>query len=230
MIATTHQPIFLPWPGFFYKALHADVTVLLDDVQFPHGRGWMTRNRLKSPQGELWLRVPVHRKGRGKQRIIDVALVQEGDWRHTHLESIRQHYADAPYLQDYFPFIQAVYQGKQRFLVDLNVEFIQHLWKALGLKGRLVRQSDLGITGGKTRLLADICGALGADTYVGLSPAEKYIEQDVFRAAGIDVRLLRFRPPLYPQLWGWGIYNLSALDLLLNCGTRSRAIIRASGV
>ena len=24
MVVTTHQPIFLPWPGFFYKALHAD--------------------------------------------------------------------------------------------------------------------------------------------------------------------------------------------------------------
>lgn len=54
MIVTTHQPIFLPWPGFFYKALCADVMVLLDDVQFPLGRTWITRNRLKSAQGEQW--------------------------------------------------------------------------------------------------------------------------------------------------------------------------------
>jgi hypothetical protein len=27
MIVTTHQPIFLPWPGFFYKGLRADTTI-----------------------------------------------------------------------------------------------------------------------------------------------------------------------------------------------------------
>lgn len=54
MIVTTHPPIFLPWPGFFYKAWRADTMVLLDTVQFPLGRSWMTRNRLKSDQGELW--------------------------------------------------------------------------------------------------------------------------------------------------------------------------------
>jgi hypothetical protein len=30
MVVTTHQPIFRPWLGFFYKALHADALVLLD--------------------------------------------------------------------------------------------------------------------------------------------------------------------------------------------------------
>jgi len=37
MIVITHQPIFLPWPGFFFKAMKADCMVLLDDVQFPQG-------------------------------------------------------------------------------------------------------------------------------------------------------------------------------------------------
>ena len=70
MIITTHQPIFLPWPGFFAKALQADAMVLLDTVQFPIGRSWMTRNRLKSDQGELWLRVPVWKTGKGTQRFV----------------------------------------------------------------------------------------------------------------------------------------------------------------
>jgi len=52
MIVTTHQPIFLPWPGLFDKALRADTGVLLDEVQFPLGRGWMNRNRLESQHGE----------------------------------------------------------------------------------------------------------------------------------------------------------------------------------
>jgi hypothetical protein len=65
MVVTTHQPIFLPWPGLFYKALQADALVLLDRVQFPQGRGWLHRNRLKSDQGDHWLRVPIRKGGRG---------------------------------------------------------------------------------------------------------------------------------------------------------------------
>jgi len=77
MVVTTHQPIFLPWPGFFYKAMRADVLVLLDRVQFPHGRGWMHRNRLKSDQGDHWLRVPIWKAGRGTQLIADVEICNE---------------------------------------------------------------------------------------------------------------------------------------------------------
>ena len=229
VIVATHQPIFLPWPGLFYKALHADVMVLLDDVQFPRGRGWMTRNRLKSPQGELWLRVPVHRKGRGKQRIGEVELLESQDWRRIHLESIVQHYANAPYLPDHLPRIRAAYEKERRLLVELNLELIRLLWEGLGLRTKLLTQSELGVTGGKTQLLADVCRAVGGDRYVSLSPAEKYIEPTLFASAGIGVDFLHFRPPLYPQLWGWGIYNLSALDLLLNCGPRSLDIIRDAG-
>lgn len=61
--AAIHQPIFLPWPGLFRKAADADVLVLLDLVQFPRGRTWLTRNRLKNEDGEVWLTVPVSRKG-----------------------------------------------------------------------------------------------------------------------------------------------------------------------
>jgi len=229
MIVTTHQPIFLPWPGLIYKALHADVLVFLDDVQFPRGRGWMTRNRLKSPQGELWLRVPVHRKGRGKPRIGEMELLDSGDWRRRHLESIEQHYANAPYLPDYLPRIRAIYERDYRLLVDLNLALIGLLRDGLGLGTTLLTQSELGVTGGKTELLADVCRAVGADRYVTLSPAKKYIEPEVFESAGIGLEFLHFRSPLYPQLWGWGIYNLSALDLLLNCGPRSLDIIRGPG-
>jgi WbqC-like protein family len=89
MIITTHQPIFLPWPGFFAKALHADVMVLLDTVQFPLGRSWMMRNRLKSDQGELWLRVPVWKTGKGTQRICDVAICDDSPWPRKHHLSMR---------------------------------------------------------------------------------------------------------------------------------------------
>lgn len=225
MVVTTHQPIFLPWPGLLYKGLRADTTVLLDEVQFPLGRGWMNRNRLKSEQGELWLTVPVRRTGRGKQRIRDVELCDETDWRRRHVLGIRQNYAHAPYLDEHLPAIEAIYARDETRLIELNLDLIRFLWNALGLQGKLLLQSELGVSGRATGLLISICQALDADTYLALPFVEKFLDADELRAGGIALASARFSPPVYPQLWGEFRYNLSALDLLLNCGPKSLAVI-----
>ena len=59
MKVACHQPAYLPWPGFFCKAMKADVIVLLDGVQFPRGTSRVNRNRIKTPGGQTWLTVPV---------------------------------------------------------------------------------------------------------------------------------------------------------------------------
>lgn len=224
----THQPIFLPWPGFFWKALHADVMVLLDTVQFPLGRGWMSRNRVKSDQGELWLSVPVRRKGLGLQRIDQVVIAEDGDWRRTHLRGIRHQYAHAPYLGEYLPAIEAAYSrgtpGDRR-LLEHNLALIRVLWDGLGIRCRLVLQSDLQAGGQGTELLVGICQAAGAKAYIALPQAAAYIDASRFEAAGIELKRVPFRPPVYPQLWGEFRYNLSTLDLLLTCGPKARDIL-----
>lgn len=226
MIITTHQPIFLPWPGFFCKALRADVMVLLDEVQYPQGRGWMNRNRLKSEQGELWLTVPVRKTGLGRQSIRDVAICEQGDWRRRHLLGLRQSYEHAPYRDELLPAMEAVYAAGHRHLIDLNLGLIRCLWQVLGLETRLLLQSELGVSGGGSELLAAICHALGAECYLALSFVEKHLQTAAFAGRGIRLQYERFHSPVYPQLWGEFRYNLSALDLLLNCGpAKSRALL-----
>lgn len=225
MIITTHQPIFLPWTGIFYKALCCDRMILLDNVQFPLGRSWMTRNRIKSDKGELWLTVPVWKKGRGKQTISDVEICDESDWRDKHLQSIRQQYSHAPYLRDYFPELEAIYARSHQRLVELNFDLIRFLHNALGIQSKLILQSDLGVYGKGTDLLVSACRVLNADTYVALPPARKYLHADSFHSNGIRLEYAHFHPPVYPQLWGDFRYNLSALDLLLNYGPKAKEII-----
>jgi hypothetical protein len=67
MIVSANQPYFFPYPGFFYKAHHSDIFVILDTVQFPRGTTWITRNRFKNHQGSLWMTLPVRKKGLGLQ-------------------------------------------------------------------------------------------------------------------------------------------------------------------
>jgi hypothetical protein len=225
VILTSHQPIFLPWPGFFFKALSSDCMVLLDDVQFPRGTSWLNRNRLKNENGELWLTAPVWKKGRGLQIVRDVELYDRLDWRKKHLRSIAQNYANAPYFDEYFPIVERVYRNDRPLLVGLNMDVIDLLWEALSLRPKPLLQSSLGVKGRGTELIVSICERVGADRYALFPAAQKHVDVALMRERGIEPVYLRFHPPVYPQLWGAFIYNLSTLDLVLNCGPKSGAII-----
>lgn len=225
MIIAAHQPIFLPWPGFFHKVALSDRFVLLDDVQFPRGRTWLTRNRLKNEDGELWLTVPVMKKGRGLQAIRRVEINNEVEWRRKHLGGLRQNYVHAPYFAEFFSGIETIYSKSHTLLAELTTELIALLLDAFSLRSKVVRQSELGIAGKGTDLLVTICEHVGADRFLALSSAEKHIDRAVMKRRGIEIVRASFRPPVYPQLWGDFIYNLSSLDLLMNCGPKAREMV-----
>jgi len=203
--------------------------VMLDNVQFPLGRGWMNRNRLKCDKGELWLTVPVSRKGRGLQMIREVEIVSGARWREKHLRAIRQNYANAPFIKQHYSAIEAIYRKQRPTLVSLNLDLIRFFMDVLSLKADLILQSELGVTGAGTDLIVAACEKCHASEYVTFPAAESHLDMKKFEKAGIQVTFLRFIPPVYPQLWGDFIYNLSTLDMLLNCGPVSEAVILNAG-
>ena len=229
MTVTVSQPTFLPWAGFWGRAIASDRVVLLDNVQFPLGSSWVYRNRIKTERGSHWLAVPVFRKGRSYYEIRDVEIDDGREWRKKHLETIRRAYSKAPYFDDYFPELERVYHREWRFLVDLNVELLRILGDWLSVQSEFVLASSL-VSGGKgTELLVRLLNSEGAESLLVPSPGLKYLDLEYLHDSGIDVRAHRFRLPEYPQLKGEFIPNLSVVDLLFNCGTKSREIIVSSG-
>ncbi|VVM05586.1 hypothetical protein MAMC_00697 [Methylacidimicrobium cyclopophantes] len=225
MTIATHPPLFLPWPGFFAKAFRADALVVLDEVQFPLGRSWISRNRIKNERGELWLTVPVRKSGRGKQRICEVEICEGLPWRKKHLSSLRQAYAHAPYRKEVLLLVEAIYGQTTARLVDLNLALLRLFWEVWKIPATLLRQSELAVEGKGTELLVDLCEKLHATRYLLFPFAAKFLDLAQFRSGGIEPVFLPFRPPVYPQLWGEFRYNLSALDLLLNCGAKGRELL-----
>ena len=225
MIVSANQPLFAPFPGFFSKAYLSDAMVILDDVQFPRGSTWITRNRFKNDAGTLWISIPVWRKALGLQMINEVMICPEGRWRKKHLISLKTSYAHAPYLIDHVDFLAEIFSGKFERIVDFNMGIIRYLRTHLMIDTPLIMLSDLGIRGKGTELLLEICRKVGASGYLAQRSAEKYLDKGLFSAAGIELHLFDAPIPVYPQLWGEFLRNLSTFDLLLNCGPKSHDIL-----
>jgi hypothetical protein len=225
MIISANQPYFCPFPGFFSKASLSDVLVILDEVQFPRGTTWISRNRFKNDQGPLWLTIPVWKKGLGLQNIHQVRICYEGRWPHKHLQSLKSAYGHAPYLGDHLGFLEEVFSWHWERLVDLNLAIIRHLLRSLQIETKLVLLSELGIKAKGTQLLNEICKVLGASTFLAPSQAQKYLDADLFQESEIELRLFKYVAPIYPQLWGDFLPNLSTFDLVFNCGLKARDIL-----
>lgn len=225
MVISANQPYFAPFLGFFTKALLSDAIVLLDDVQFPRGTTWITRNRFKGDQGTLWMTIPVWKKGLGLQRICDVKICHEGRWAKKHMESLKKSYGKAPYFPDHLSIFQELFSSGTDTIFNLNLEIIKYLFAALGINTRIVLQSELETEERGNRLLVELCRKLNATRYLAQHTASKYLDAGLFQEAEIQVEFFNPPSPIYPQLWSDFIPNLSAFDLLFNCGPKSRDIL-----
>jgi hypothetical protein len=226
MIVSAYQPYFAPFPGFFAKAMHSDILVLMDGVQFPRGTSWLTRNRFKNDQGTFFVTVPVWKKGLGLQKITDVKICYERPWARKLMASLEASYAKAPFFENQLEFLEDVFSDRFERLIDLNVEIIRHLMRHLQIPARVVLLSELGIEATEPQLTLDVCKKLGASHFLAQRSAGKHLDPTIFKSAGIKLMFFNPRPPVYPQLWGTFIANLSVFDLLFNCGPAACDILK----
>jgi len=226
MIVSSYQPYFAPFSGFFTKAVCSHILVLTDTVQFPRGTTWLTRNRFKNDQGVFWVTVPVWRKGLGFQKIDEVRICYERQWPKKCLTSLKTAYAKAPFFEKHRIFLEEVFSGKFERLVDLNVEIIRYLIKYLQIPTHALLLSELGIEAKEPRLSVEICKKLEATHFLAQIGARAYLDQDLFQNAGVSLKFFNPRPPVYPQLWGPFVANLSVFDMLFNCGPAARDILQ----
>jgi len=225
MIVSTHRPYFAPFPGFFRKAQRSDILIILDQVQFPRGTTWITRNRFKNDQGTLWLTIPVWKKGLGLQNITDVRICREGRWASKHLNSLKHAYGNAPFFSEHLQFVERLFATAFDKIIDLNMAVIRHLMLHLGLATEVRLLSELNINVRGDALPVEICRTFAASAYLAEDPAAKYLNRRLFEKAGIELRYHQPRSIIYPQLWGDFISDLSAFDLLFNCGPKARDLL-----
>jgi WbqC-like protein family len=226
MIVAIHQPNFLPWLGYFYKMACCDVFIILDDAQYTKN-SFINRNRIKTPQGELWLTIPVSPNLGTK--ICDVT-VRHSDWPDKALKTLRANYGRARHFGDFIPEIEVIFRECPSRLAATNIALIRAIVRGLNLTCRMVFASELGVEGHGDQRLVELVKAVGGTMYLSGYGGRKYQTEASFSDRGLECRYYDFSPPTYRQLWGEFIPGLSAADALFNCGAEgTRALLRPKG-
>ena len=224
-VVAIHQPQYLPWIPYFAKAASSDVFVYLDNVQFQKN-GVQNRNQIKTPNGPVWLTVPVRTSL--QTTIQDTEIDQTQSWRQKHLRSIEHAYSRAPHKELVETGLRQVLESDWNRLGDLNIALSEWMFDQLGVKCKRIRASELDVKGKKDDLVIDICRTVGAKTYLSGHGAKDYQDKLKFNAKGIQLEYLKYELQTYTQCWPKHefIKDLSALDLILNAGKESIKIMQ----
>lgn len=231
MRVAIHQPNYLPWLGFFHKMLLCDLFVFFDDVQLPRGKSYVSRTRIKGPNGVMWLTVPV--QGKGNMETIKNAKVAHGsNWAGKHFRSIKGAYLKASESEKYIGVIETAYQKGWYELLDVNILFIEMIRSMLDLKTDCMFSSAIGDTSltGADRIMDILKNVSATSCLTGDGEGSKrYIDPVRFKKEGIKLVSQNFVCPEYPQQWGEFVPNLCVLDLIFNCGVEAKDVLLRGG-
>jgi len=223
MTVSIHQPNYLPWLGFFDKIRRSDVFVIFDNVQYPRSKGHFgNRNKIKIYNDSKWLTVPV--EGKSEMKNFNQIKYKNNNWKEEHLRLIDQFYRKSKYYKIYIEDFKDEFMKEYDNLSDFNSNLIKYFMYELNIDTVVYQSSELvkdDITGADR--IMSILKKLKASKYItGSGPGSKrYINEDDFVKADIELEWQDYEPKEYTQLNGEFIPYMNVLDLLFNKGPYS---------
>ena len=219
--------MFFPWVGLFEQIRLADKYVHYCDVQYSKG-SFVNRVQVKTAEGVKWITVPLKELHLG-QKICDVRVSYEKDWRRQHLEVLRRAYDAAPFKFEMLDLVENVYATEHKRLDELSRASIDAVCRYFGLdSGReFLDVRDLAVPGKGSRRVLEVVMCLGGDCYITGLGARNYLAHEEFDGAGVRVEYMNYEKLEYPQLHGSFTPYVTILDLIANLGRKGDRLIRS---
>jgi len=211
------QPGYLPWIPFFKRIQQSDIFVYLDDVEFSKNN-FHNRNRIRTPNGEVLLTVPVFLKGHSHDFISDIKINNEQNWKNKHWKTIEQNYKKAPFFKDLHNSLNQIYLKDWENLSDLNIALIEKFKSFFNLSIKTYKSSDFQIKSSGNDKLVELCKILKCDKFIVKPNTEHYHPISFFKSHEISFEYFQYKSFKYNQIYPDYIENLSILDLAMNCG------------
>jgi hypothetical protein len=210
-----HQPDFAPWLTFFKRIFHADIYVILDDVQF-NRRGFINRDYLNLNKKKSLITIPIIKTNRDKTLIKDVKIHYDNKWIEKFLKTIFINYKNTNNYGETYKFLKGQIDKRHKYLIDLNLDIIKFVIKELEIDIKIYHASELDINTNKSDRILDICKKLKATEYITGMGSDNYLEPGKFKNENIKINQNIFFNNTYTQENKKFIPNLSILDVMFN--------------
>lgn len=213
------QSNYIPWKGYFDMIDSVDEFIFYDIVQYTT-RDWRSRNKIKTPQGLIWLTIPVTINNHYSVPINKVAISNQS-WIDKHWKSIYYSYIKSSFFKNYEEYFYNLFESckNETLLCNINYKFIMAINKLLNINTKISYAENYNIIDGKTERLISLCKQASADEYVSGPAAKSYIDEKLFKDAGIKLTWFDYEGyKEYPQLYGNFEHNVSIIDVIFNTG------------
>lgn len=211
------QSNYIPWKGYFDIIHDVDLFILDDNLQYTRP-DWRNRNKIKTPNGPLWMTIPV---GKSTHRLICEVAIEDNYWAKKHWQQLEQYYLKSPHFKTYKSFFRHVYlEAEWDNLSVLNHFLIKTIAQDfLGIETEFKDSRELNATGAKLDGLMNQLQEVEADLYVSGPAAKSYIDDQRFIDCGIELVYKDYSGyPEYAQRFPPFVHQVSILDVLFNCG------------
>ena len=207
--------------------------MVFDCVQAPRGKSWLTRNRILLNGNPLWLTLPILRSA--NQKINEVKINREVNYKTKHLGTIKQAYARAEYFKEVFAFVENLYAEDYENASSFSLQIIKAICVKLKIDtefigvSEIISDDELSRLSGNS-LILEICKKGGANDYLSGVGCLDFIQPDKFKEVGISFKFQKLLHLEYRQQIATVFQpNMSVLDILFNLGFEQSADIIGRG-
>lgn len=202
LLSTAYFP-----PAEWFSLLAQNRRAVIEKHENYHKQTYRNRCIILGANGPLPLIVPVQKGSFHKTAITDLRTDDSKRWRELHLRGITSSYAAAPFFEYYYDMIRDVITARYSFLIDINNAAINALCEAIGIDAEI----------GYSEAFVPECQRENDYRYC-ISPKKQCTLKGYSDIPYVQVFSERFG--FTPRL--------SIIDLLLNNGPRTHALLQRS--
>jgi len=163
------------------------------------------------------------------QLLKDTRVAEPGATR-KHWKTIKTSYARTPGFARWQRELETLLDRDTESLLEAAIDSTEWMLSKLDVRTERITASEIdGIGGESSKLIASICRALRATSYLTGTGALAYLDERDFAEIGCEVMVQQWKPFTYDQVNGEFVPDLSTLDLLLNCPDEAADLINAAG-
>jgi hypothetical protein len=201
-------PALYNGPINYYALLVGQKEIVLEQHDNYSKQSYRNRCMIMGANGVISLSIPVIKWHGTKTYLKDVRIDYDSHWNRIHWKSLEAAYASSPFFEYFADELSPFYEKKFEYLIDLNLDLLDHTLHHLGLEIPLsCSEQFTGITSDR-------------DPRHYIHPKKNQAVADP-----------GFQPEAYHQVFSDRLgfrSNLSILDLMFNVGPEALSYLQRS--